>query len=510
MPSFQANRSARGASSLVTAVSHAVSHAVGKETPRVSFVSLKRTVLLFRSLHLTCSSLLVSSFSSHKSPEAEARAKQQQKKLAALTKRKQQERQAVALNSCPPANTLKQAKKAKTASSSVSKVLKPHATPGAATKTPTRAEKPPRSVTPAVPSVRVRPPSVINTGTDVQDDDDTVESSTFANSFFPQGESFEGILQGKDTLEQEDDTVPQDDDDASTVQEDTMAPNKNKKTNDKGKADISVYALKQLKKKLEDLKEDNDLLNSQLAHQGKELSDVSGQYDLLQLEVKKAAKRSNCDSVSIRDYNAVKSDLMKAQKEVQKYQKLYGTLEEKYEAKKKLVAALQKKVNELEENADADGGVEPAPEVKDLMEALSKAQKENLGLKHCIDKLNKIVSECLGELKKKGKALKCEMAKEVVGPAKDALKEVVYRTTKLVNSKKDEELKAMMQQIYDEIKEERGFEDEDSPDDYCTFDDFHRIYKDELMKYFNQIRQQTQTACQSAVLGTCNCHAELQ
>ena len=430
--------------------------------------------------------------SSSQITEAQARARLNERKVAALRKRKKQEQQVVALHSSPPPTTL-QSKKAKKATSG-SKVLKTHTAPGVGTKTPTRAARPPRSVTPAAPSGRESPPSVTNTGSSDDDDDETVqetilETSTFARSFFTQDESSESLPEAKLTLDQEDLTDHEAED---TAHEDiaTMPP-----------ANISPYKLDKLQKELESTKEQNLLLEQQLAHQGKELNDANGQYDELLKkynEEKKKGVESNQGGVSTRAFDAVKSDLEKARKEAKSSKTAYAMLVKKYNAKKELVTRLQAKIQELE-SAEAP---EPSSDAKKLQKEIHQVRQENVNLTGMVDKLKKTVQEAVNELKKKGKSLECEVASDVLQPAKDALKEIVYRTTKIVSSKKPEELKKMTRAVYNLIKDERGFEDEDSPDDLLSFDDFHRIYKDKLMTYFNSIRQQTQTACSNAVTGT--------
>ena len=440
----------------------------------------------------------------HKSPAAEEKARQQQKRLAALSKRKIQEQQAVSLRSpSPEFLSKKKTKRSRSASFiSASKVLKPHPTgptAGVTTKTPTRPPKTPRSVTPAQPSAGVASPSINNT---TESDEDTVvatetcfDTDTLAESFFTPENGIEVGPQEEFTLDDDDSTVPED--------TDNMAPTK---VNQRAQADITIYALNKLKKELSELKEENGHLQLQLGNQGKELSDVSGQYEKLKLELEKLRKRnSNCGGVSIDDYNAVKNDLDKVTKEYKSSKQAYDTLLKKHEGRKKVISDLKQRVQELEATVSRtqEGDGEELPrDMKDLMKELSEEKAKNLTLEKDVDRLKATVADCLSELRKKNKALKFEVAKEVLDPAKDAVKELVWRTTKLISSKKDTEVEGMTKTVYNAIKDARGFEDKESPDDYLTYEEFHRIYKDELLKYFNQIRQQTQTACQSAVLGT--------
>ena len=150
----------------------------------------------------------------------------------------------------------------------------------------------------------------------------------------------------------------------------------------------------------------------------------------------------------------MKNDLAKVTKEYKSAKQAYDTLLKKYNGKKEVIADLKKRVEELE--AKAADVEELPPGVKDLMKELSEEKAKNHTLEQDVDKLKATVQDCLGELRKKKKALKFEVAKEVLDPAKDAIKELVWRTTKLISSKKDTEVDAMTKAVYDAIKDARA------------------------------------------------------
>jgi hypothetical protein len=98
-------------------------------------------------------------------------------------------------------------------------------------------------------------------------------------------------------------------------------------------------------------------------------------------------------------------------------------------------------------------------------------------------------------LKSTGKASKAEMRPFITKAAREALKEVVFRKTKLLSSRKTDEVRRMTDEVYDLIKEACAF------NKTFTKEEFYRIYHKNLMQYFSDIRSQTQTAVAKACFG---------
>jgi hypothetical protein len=132
---------------------------------------------------------------------------------------------------------------------------------------------------------------------------------------------------------------------------------------------------------------------------------------------------------------------------------------------------------------------------------LKDAAETNKGLAKRNEILGKKLEEAYKELKKQGKSAQSEIKAQVNKAARDYVKDVVFRTTKLVSSKKPSEVTKFMSKVYDGIKDELGLVDKKS-DDYLDFDDFHRIYQGKLLGYMSTQRSNVQQACLKAVVGT--------
>jgi hypothetical protein len=111
------------------------------------------------------------------------------------------------------------------------------------------------------------------------------------------------------------------------------------------------------------------------------------------------------------------------------------------------------------------------------------------------EKLREQCQQLMDALKSTGKAAKVEMVDSVKQAARDALRDVVWRKTKLVTSRKEQEVEKLTGYVYDLIVEEKKV----SP--RFTKAEFHRIYQKDLMKHFSNIRSQTQTAVTNACFG---------
>jgi predicted nucleic acid-binding Zn-ribbon protein len=146
--------------------------------------------------------------------------------------------------------------------------------------------------------------------------------------------------------------------------------------------------------------------------------------------------------------------------------------------------------------------------VKALQEKVKKGKQEllnmtsaNRSLVATNNKLTKKLEEAYKELKKQGKSTKAEQNEGILKAARQYLKDIVFRTVKLVSSKKPAEVESFMRKVYYGIKSELGLEDEKS-DDSLDFEDFNRIYQSDLLSYFSTQRSNVQQACLKAVIGT--------
>ena len=135
-------------------------------------------------------------------------------------------------------------------------------------------------------------------------------------------------------------------------------------------------------------------------------------------------------------------------------------------------------------------------------------EKQLLGMKKTNDRLlrsnqaltNKL-EECHAALRRSGKASKSEINKEIEKESKEFMKDVTFRSVKLVTSRKEGEVKKLTDRIYEGIKGKIGLDDPNSGN-ALSKDEFHRIYHRVLLSYHSTLRSGVQTNCQNAVKGT--------
>jgi chromosome segregation ATPase len=104
-------------------------------------------------------------------------------------------------------------------------------------------------------------------------------------------------------------------------------------------------------------------------------------------------------------------------------------------------------------------------------------------------------------IRESGKVHPDELSANVSEAAKKYVKDVLFRTIILVNTKVETEVNQFLDMIYDGIKDERGFQDKDS-EDALSKKEFRRIYKKQMLNYLSMQRQNVQTALLNACVGT--------
>jgi DNA repair exonuclease SbcCD ATPase subunit len=118
------------------------------------------------------------------------------------------------------------------------------------------------------------------------------------------------------------------------------------------------------------------------------------------------------------------------------------------------------------------------------------------------DDLTKKLQAAYEVMKKSNKTIKGEQNKQVLQAARVYVREVVFRTTKLVTKHSAAECRRFTKKVYDGIKKEVGFDGKKDSPDFLSYEDFHRIYLGELLYYLSSLRSTLQTRLQNCVLGT--------
>jgi chromosome segregation ATPase len=232
----------------------------------------------------------------------------------------------------------------------------------------------------------------------------------------------------------------------------------------------------------------------------KEVATLKTTVIKLKKEVENTKKASEKSLENTRkEIASLTSQLKKTQDELRKSKNDVVALKVQLkQAKSELKKALS--ADSSAKSTRSNGSAALQNKIKTLKKELKEMTDSNQKLIERNTTLNNKLQDAYNQLKKQGKTSKSEQNAQVLKAAKEYLREIVFRTTKLVHSKNKEEVQKFTKKIYDGIKEDLGLEDEHS-DDFLEYDDFHRIYQSSMLAYFSAQRCNVQQNCLKAIQG---------
>ncbi len=216
-----------------------------------------------------------------------------------------------------------------------------------------------------------------------------------------------------------------------------------------------------------------------------------------------------------KDIDKAKRDLAQEQKDSQKLSRDLSSTEKDLTKAQKEVERLKKKDDDASTTTGTskNSSRSALKRLKDKNTALTAEKAtlttENADLKKRNQELVKRLEEAKKVLQKAQKVLPEEVKDGIKNPARQYLKDVVFRTKKIVsasteNDPKNDEVRQLTKKIYDGIKVDCGLVK--GGDDELEFEEFHRIYKGEMTSYHSTLRSSTQTICMRAAFGTYSYH----
>ena len=278
----------------------------------------------------------------------------------------------------------------------------------------------------------------------------------------------------------------------------------------------AAAALEKSKKKTQDLARQLKIAKNEASHYANQLKSLKAsskgkgggkEVDIALAKAKKAladeAKAKQALERNLRAYQKSNEDLKKQLEEAKKSVTLGdddSCTPQDYLSK---IDELQEALNEQVKSKDA-----AIAKYKEALKSKEATEKLYNDLVDSNKAMREKLHQCYKVLREKGKAIEAEISPEVKKAARTELREVVFRKVKIVNSKnkKNDEVKDLIQMVYDGIKEERMFEVKTLPNstqknpDYLTFEEFQRIYQKDILQYFSTLRSTVQTACKDAVM----------
>ncbi len=279
------------------------------------------------------------------------------------------------------------------------------------------------------------------------------------------------------------------------------------------KLNAAIAAKEEMEKKLAELK-------TASTQQGKRVKTLEQQLKNAKEDLKQRQGTSTTSQdTSAKDVTDLKKDNQKLSKDLVQAKKDTQTVSKELKSTEKDLTKAQKEVERLKKKDDdastttgssknSSRSANTLKRLKDKNTELTAEKAtlttENTDLKKRNQELVKKLELAKSVLQKAQKVLPEEVKDGIKNPARQYLKDYVFRTKKIVSASTEnsdnDEVKHLTKKIYNGIKADLELEKGGANE--LEYEEFHRIYKTEMTSYHSNLRSQTQTSCMRAAFGT--------